>query len=386
MPAKTKHTAAAQRARKRLKGRGAKQNPVRKRGQGTETAAAVIADSIFTLKLEPKKGTDLYFAFNGDAEQASIKEVYKDLYASYAQICMGVKGEETRDLTELGMSIPSAFHQMLCNLKYRLLPHGYEFNVERDETGKSVQKHFFVIYHKCDWELQWNQLEVGPTLLHLAKHNKPLHDLFISFLASFRKCGLDLWSEGFMGATLDFMRDTAEEYEDYNEKEIAKSINDALDKYSTGIPSKYEKLIIKAPELKPSEMRRRAKLFKKDQEIANLIHQGSFIIEAGCNLYRYRYDAERPEDGWDIFLDLDSQCNIIWSFDDAFGQQHQETLDCEANNGYVQEPIWHRAITRDSKEFDFVKWAEEIRWPKQLILFFDNANHLLFEYHKKIKK
>lgn len=387
MPAKTNNRTTAQRTRERLKRRSPKQKPARQRGQGSPAAADFVADSIFELKLDSKKGAEVFFTHNGEEEitHKDAEQMYKELYASYERIYTAVKGEETRDVHQLGIDMPVAFHHMLNNLKMGLLPSGYRFNVEFDEHCGAAQKYFFVIYHECEWPLQWHEFEVGPALLHLAKCNKPLHDLFLSFLKCFRACGIDLWHEGFMGATLDYMGDVVEEYLGSDE-EVAASMNAAIENYSKGDASRYAKLIVNAKTVKPGEMRRRAKLYKKDQEIANLIHHGSVIIEDGNNLRKYRYEPVKEEEGWDTYLDLDSQCNIIWDWEDALSNEHRETLDSHANNGVVQEPVWHRAIIANSKDFDFITFAKEVRWPRQLSNFFETANDLLHKYSKKIKK
>lgn len=388
MPAKTTNRKIAQRARERGKGRSAKPKPVRKRGERAEAAPAVIANSIFDLRLKQKPGGEVFFTLKSGNEVAhkDVEQMYKELYASYERIYVGVKGQETRDVHQYGIDMPMAFHHMLSNLKMGLLPSGYNFNIEFDERCGAVQKYFFEIFHECEWQQQWHELEVGPTLLHLAKNNKPLHDLFLSFLKAFRNCGPDLWNEGFMGSTLEYFEESAEEYRGAGEIEAAESMEKSFVKYSKGEAAKYAKLIIKAKTIKPAEMRRRAKLYKKDQEIANLIHQGSFIIEGGNNIYRYRYQPVKPDDGWDFYVDLDSQCNIIWDYSDSFTSYHREALDNDANNGYIQDPVWHRPIVATTKDFDFAKFANEVRWPIQLSRFFDTANELIHKYTTKIKK
>lgn len=385
MPPKTINRKTAPGPRKGLKRRSPKQNAVRKRGQRAPVAPAVIANSIFELKLKPKPGAEVYFTLRGDNEVAhkSAEQMYKELYASYERIYEAMKGEKTVDLDAYGLGKPMSFHYMLTQLKGGLLPSGYNFNIDYDEKCGAAQQYFFTIYHHCEWPDHWQSFEIGPTILKLEKSNKALLDLFISFLKQLRGCGIYLWTGGFMGGTLDYISGQAEEYREIGEFDTAKEIEELIIDYEKGPPAKYNRLIQKAKIIKPAEMRRRAKLFKRDHDIANLIHQGSFIIEKGYELSNYRYNPSPPEEGYDIYLDLDDQCNIVWTHNDLLAEEHMNTLDAQAGEGQIQQAVFHRAITGKSGIFDFSKFIDEVRWPGELSHFFKTAHELTVKYTQK---
>ena len=386
MPQKTTDRNITRTARKGAQRRGAKQNVVRQRRPGAARADGVIGDSIFNIKFAPKKGSEVYFTLKGEeaTEHKPAEEMYRDLYESYERIYMLIKGEETRNVFELGVSLPGALDYMLSQLKMHLLPSGYSFNVEHDEYGKTPGKYYFVIYHPCKWPFHWHLLEVGKALQKLAKTNRPLHDLFLSFLKALRGCGIDLWDEGYMGNSVEYLEEQECSYMQEGDEDSIQELQKIRKLYEKGDAAKYKKRIVNAKTIEPGEMQRRCKLYKRDTEIANIIHQGCELIKTGCRLTHYRYVPEPPgEDEWDFFVDLDSQCNIIWDGSDYLFEVHTHFLDNDAANGYVQEAVWSMAVRPDTKEIDFLKIREEVRWPGQLAQYLGRAGDLMDKYLNK---
>jgi hypothetical protein len=380
MQTKTHNRTATPGIRKGTARRSKEQDPIRERREGAEGITEVIADSIFALTLSPKVGAEVFFKLGGSepVTHKGNEAMYNDLYASFENLYMQMTGQETRDTYKLGISLHVAFDHVIQQLKL-LLPSGYEFNIEYDEHCQNVQKYYFVIYHECVWQNWWHHLEVGKALLKLAKCNKPLHDLFLSFLKALGKCGVCFWDEGFMTCTFDYMDGLYYDLKGSDEKEQAKQVAADIKTYTTGIASKYRKLIAKAPVLAVDDMQKRARRFKNDSEIANIIHQGCELIRPGYRIRDYEYLPISNED-CDYFLELDSQCNIIWDSSDSYTAEHMEMLDNTANNGYVQEPVCSIKIEADTKNIDLPAMAMAARWPIELVNFFSRASELIDTY------
>lgn len=382
MPEKAINAGTTQRSRKGAKKRSSKHNVIRQRGQGAEAAPEIIADSIFALTLPIKSGAEVYFTHGGhetDIEHKANIEIYNDLYTSFEQMCLLIKGEETRDTHKLGLSLHVAFNHMLLQTKL-MIPSGFEFNIEYDERCKVAQKYYFVVYHYCEWPRYWLQFEIGKVVKKLIR-NKPLHDLFLSFLKGLGACGINFWNEGYMGNTLESLDEHAYmQKQDNDDPEEYINYNTAIKTYDKGPAGKYRRLIKRAATINPGQMAIRARRFKKDNEIANLIYQGCHILEAGCNLNNYRYMPDGSYEDYDYYLDLDSQCNIIWEWDDPLTSLHREYLDNDFNNGYSQEPAASLNIRADTKEIDFIRLTEQARWTALLANFFQRANELIDKY------
>lgn len=382
-----KNAGYAQKIRGSIKRRNAKQNTLCERGQAPTPNAAVIADSLFTLRLKPKPGCEVYFNQRGDDSALEHKDcisMYNDVYSSFANFYTQQTGHAMTDVHKLGLDAYIAFHHILTQMKM-LLPAGYDFNIEYDESSQQVQKYFLVIFYECDWRMWWHTLEIGEALPKL-RRNKSLYSLFLSFLKALQTVGVDLWDDGFMGSTLWVCREDYihQQHAEYGpESAEYKTARKELNSYTRGEALKVLKEIRKAEDIAPADLVNRAKRFKKDNEIANLIYQGANILKTGCKLteYCYQFDDMDLDYHGGEFLSLDSQCNIVWLLEDFVGSNHAETLDAVANNGYVQNPVLSLRLYADTK-VDFAELAKRAQWPMQLSDFFSRADELITKYLK----
>lgn len=380
MPKDTKYQRTAPKRRTRVKRRVARRKSLRQSGSASPAPAAFIADSIYSLKLKPKSGPEVFFSLNGkDLDIDDAETIFNDLWKAYMRLHYLVKGEKT-DFNPLaaGLSMPTVLHLLITNIK-TLIPAAFNFNIDRRDNGD----YHFTIFKYCEgWGRWFHALNVGHAILVLAKKNKPLHDLFLSFLREFsQSIGIPLWDQGLMGNTLESMDDRILNLAEEFEPEELKMYQEDIDFYQSGVGAAYARRIRSAKRMKASQIRQQAMRYRSAvaNPIANLIVQGCEILLSPYRLYDYYYMDECEQDG--CYVELDCQVNIIWSRDDNLFYEHEGNLDAYANEG-IQEPAMSIVISKDLKKFDPEEIKKKLAWPGELDKFFYRA----YEITEKFKK
>lgn len=391
MPTKSKQTRPAPQIRRSSGGRNAKQKIVFQRGISQPFAAAIVADSIYNLRLKPIEGPVVYKNVgininNGfSSKDFGIIDVYNDVYAIYKSLRKNLKGEKTFDTVKAGIDLGVGLHYILSEIN-KMTPAWMDINVERENSGKF----YIVAYAYCPFPASWHCIPVKDVVLKLKNENKALHDLFLSFLRSFssKEYGIyiDTWYNGYMSDMYDYVMEgelfqmQSEDDADTPEQKliIEKYENDIHD-YREGIAFKYQKLITKAKLMSGEELMKRAKRFKAGHPIANLIYQGATYMN-GRKITDYTY---YPFDGFDdeTFLPLCDQLNIIWDEADNVSRTYEEHLDACANEG-IQEPYVRLPLTTKTKEIDINKLINDREWMMQLSEYFTRAIDFINTYTK----
>lgn len=383
MPTKAKYKRSTRESRKRAERRAPGPAPAR-RGGTKPKDPEFIADSIYALKLKPKTGVDVYFNFRGFYAQEirDADRFYKDICGAFCNLYKQVKGEDFGDPTKrLNMTRADAIWFMINCIKSNLLPSGYSFNFDFDELCAKDSDYYITIYNECDWSEHWNVFDIGPAVKKMQKENPALLKLFFSFLKKFAKtCGIDFWNEGFMGAELECMEEHLLEQDEYFEdKETAMACREEYESYRNGEIASIRKQIAGARNLDAAQLASAAKRFKQNP-ITKIIQNGAEVIKPGYSIMQYRYisvsENERPY----FYLDLESQLNIIWNFSDYLTQMQKDALDSAAAEGGFQYPLFSVKITSKTKDIDFLKYKEAVRWPTLLHNFFSDANDQLNKY------
>jgi len=295
----------------------------------------------------------------------------EEIWAIYVNMMAKIRNEKlTLNPTAEGL-LPSTVLTMALRGLRSLIPRDFDFNIEHTNGV------FYIIAYKvCNWPRMWHCLEVGPALLKLAKKNKPLHDLYLSFLRTFsEKAGVGLWDFGELGYAAESLDDWLAEDDEAGKAEAIA----CLKEYRMGYIHQYLKRIRRSKVMKPEDLSRRARRFKAGNPIANLIYQGAEILKGGYSIHQFIYSHEG--DSEDLFLELDLQLNIAWDLNDSITGHCETLLDSMAQEG-VQEPVAALNIYSDTQLFDFDGLRKKSEWPDDLSNFFTRAWELTESFKK----
>lgn len=378
MPEKTKTKRPAQVARRSVvKSRIARHKTLRQSRRPASPSIAIFGDSIHRVSFKEKIGPEVFFKLSGEnMEIENFEKIFNDLWKAYTNLNYLLTGEKIQfDLYATGLNKGTILFHVVTSFK-KLIPQGFLVNVD-EENGK----YFFIIYSDCGWQPSWHALEVGPALIKLKKQNKKLHDLFISFLRALRDyTGLDLWDEGMMGSTLEYMDEHLLNMKGEHDEGDLAEYKAGIELYADGLPAAYAKLIRRAKKIKPEMIRRHAQRFKARHPIAKLISEGTEILIADCNIYRFCYRGTMEDNEMDYFLSFDSQANIIWNIEDEFSREHEEALDSQANEG-IQTPCFSFKIDASLRKIDFHELFEKCKWPEKFSQYFSRAFNLMKKFN-----
>lgn len=378
MPAKTKHKRAASQTGRRIKKRATRQSAARRGRTESSPTAAVIADSIYTVRFKERSGPEV-FCLLEDVDIRDFEKMYHDLWKAWANLKYRLTGDRINfNAGSAGISIPVCLNYVLTEFR-QMIPVEFKYNIEKDEkTGD----YYFMIYRYCEWYRCWHYIEVGQALVKLKKENRPLHDLFLSFLRLFNRHAADLWDIGLMGSSLDNLDDRVCQFEDEGEDDTVEKYNECISEYRNGSPSKYLPLIRNARAYKALDLKKRANRFKAGTPIANLIYQGADLFLERIEIQDYLYLPGDEEDSF--YLELESQVNIIWKEDDPLFNEHCEHMDALANEG-TQEPVLSFRIDASTRKVDFADLNKKSHWPNKLSKFFEIATELINSYTNERK-
>ncbi|MDF2189317.1 hypothetical protein [Paraflavitalea sp. CAU 1676] len=372
MPAKMEHKRAAHKYRKAVTGRKPGSKVVCQRGAEGATAAATIADSIHSVKLETKSGIYVFCnQSNATVEEDEVNDMCDEIWTIYRNMLAKIKKEKlSLDPLAAGLSPATALTMALRGLR-ALIPADFEFNIEH---SKGV--FFIVVYQFCDFQRMWHCLEVGPVLLKLAKCNKPLHDLYLSFIRTFsQSAGVGLWDSGELGYAAESMDDYLAEDDEKGRAEALECIH----LYEKGYIHDYLQRIKRAPVMKPAELLKRARRYKAGNPIANLIYQGAQLLTRGHSVHEFTYipagEVDHP------YLDLDLQLNVAWDLNDKVTAHCEYMLDGMAQEG-TQDPVAALNIFTNTKDYDFDALRKKATWPDELSQFFSRAWELTETFKK----
>lgn len=374
MPAKNKNRRATQKHGARFEKRTAQQAIARAGRWEPKNFNAVIADSIHSVRLKEKSGTEIFFAYEDDIDKKYWSNVLAGVWDAYTTASFILRGEVIKE-TVLDFKFEVAMFIALEKLK-KLLPQGFDMNIDHDADEENWHVTFF---KECEWNYGWNYFEVGPALLKLSKENKRLHLLLLSFLKAMRKAGVEFWCDGMIATDIEMMDDNIENIDFENDIQRLDYQNN-IDLYKKGDARKYMSYIKKAPDLSFDEMQKRAYKYKSPSPIANAIYQGCEVFKTGYRIHDFGYYLPNESYLDNSFLELESQISIIWK-DDAMINDHRDTLDAIAQEG-VQAPIVFQEIKKETKEIDFMKMRDKAAWPFQLYNYFNRADELIKKYVK----
>lgn len=389
MPKKNNHTAISPGTRPSTRRRNFRQKPAGEtpRGRRSTQDGAIIADSLFALRLKVIPGTEVFFVHENledpdNGEMLSLQLLHEDLLAIASNMRAVIKGDPIKvDLTDKGLEVSTAVAWNLEQIR-RLIPKDFEFNIEYGHIEKHGDGHFIMVYKECAWQPNFLVFPIGNLLMRLRRQNKQLHDLFLSFFRSFtQSTGINLWWQGFAGHSFSVFKERYDDmYEELTEEQRADWLKD-LNNYQgkEGNAFRYQRLIIHAPLLDGPELARRAMRFQNP--LASIITYGAQLMD-GTNYYKdFTYYPQGNTD--DVYhLEQDGQQAFVWDIEDNFFADFEQDVDATAHEG-VQIPVISMEISHKRKEFDFLSLRQKMDWPNKLVLFFNHANNTLNEYERK---
>lgn len=376
MPANVKTKKTAQRTRKRSHGRAHRPIPGHQERAIYPRHKTIVADSIHSLILEPKPGADVWFSLNGDGVECA-DDMYRDLLACLKNALQLTgkreKGERFFDPLNTGLSMGMSIDYVTRTFKNEIVPFGFDFNIDYDsDTGW-----YFSIYKELDSANEWCTISIRRVVDKLQAENKPLHDLFVSFLATFAaKINIPTWFDTIGEIIMDHLPEKIEELHEYDDHEQIFELTQTIDLYKKGMPSQYGNIF------KTRKYRRSTgAILKKLPTVAGSHKELAEVIREGCRLISLPYTLDDFEygDSDNSGLRFMDQYLILWDESDNFSFEIGEYINAYAMEG-VFPPIVRVPVTGTAKELD-LKWLVNAdTFPVELNNFFLQMNECFKKY------
>ncbi|MES1249922.1 MAG: hypothetical protein ABUL46_04515, partial [Chitinophaga rupis] len=336
------------------------------------------ADSFYSLKLTPKTGPQVMFGAEGhEYNLASAERMCNDLWDAFMRLKYLRTGKNSSfNPLQAGLSIAASLDMAIQGFR-SVVPKEYDFNIDHEKHGPTEDYHFIVYRHCQGWEPFKHILPIGDVLRGLAVKNRPLHDLFLSFIRLFsQSIGIPLWDQVISGMGVDHLDERLINMESNSSPDEMQDIRDDIELYNKGMAASYGRKIRSAKRMKPVELMRRARRFKGP--IAGIIYQGSELLMSSCRLWDYYYLDEYFDDA--RYLELDAQVTILWREYDNLYFELEEYVEAVANEG-IQEPIAYFHVDRHLKSFDLEELEAKIKWPAQLAKFIESAYQVIKKFN-----
>ena len=379
MPATTKTKRTARATGKGAAAGSNKKRPGRKAGGGTAPAdPRIIANTVFALTLKAKGGAEVFYKSNArfdNEDESKPSRIYDDLLASLNNALRLLGKEPMYDVKPL-LGIGVATDTLLRRFEKEVKPFGFDYNIDhKEETG-----FHFTIFKEIDAYACLNVFEIKRTVLSLARRNQPLHDLFIIFLKSLQEtCDLYFWFDD------EYPLDSLEQYidergeidDDPDADEDINRISSCVDDYKNGDPAKYKKLILKSKGMAPDDILQQLAKIKSRHPAVNVIKEGCKLLASGYKMNDFCYESiSYDEYNGGIGLRFYNQSVIAWVVGDDYFHEHEQFVDCDAQEGVLMPTISFQISPKTKKlNFDWLRNGEG--WPLQMSEYFDYVNKKL---------
>lgn len=385
MPQETIRKKASRTAGRRSKGGAAQHQDICRTGS-IEGACSVIADSVYSVVLKPKSGAEILFAhgvqavkelvFDGDGYTLDPYQLYNDLYACYLVAHKSLHPDRAifDPIQDFELPIYEAMNHLLMSFRL-LIPKEFDFNIERTDKGEF----FFMVYGQCGTMDGMASMFIGKAIKKLGRTNTKLHDLFVEFLyLLIYKVDITPWWDG-MDYAIEAIRDEVE----YNNQELdrddLRKLTKDLNLYITGDAHYYANTIRKAMPRTTEEILALCSAYRKNNPIRQMIEAGCALIDEGFSWRQFEYQSDNPEDYGDVYLRLDLQSLIAWTYRGQVWDWHEDYINTDAQEG-VECPIANMPIKKNMSSFDLGRLKSMQQFPEKFDAFFALANKLLNKY------
>lgn len=382
MPA-VQHKRASLYNRKNTNGRKIRRTIARRKAsiRDKEEAPKVIANSAFTLTLQPKAWASLPHS------EADPKEValYRDLVWAYN------KGAELAGVEKIiykkSNTSTAAISDVLKQFKQTICPPGFEVNIEEHHHRKTnTQRFHFTIYKEASFPCYWHFFEVKHVVRHLKKTNQKLHDFFIVWLRSFIfSCSIPVWFDGPMADSQFILSNYAAELRHMLEKKDLPEVHDALERngytekemqdrlkaieetmkvYATGEAQEYMQKLLKTKPVKPHYLLRSLKKFPQQNKIVKFMKHACELMKERVGVMDFGYSRAFGEDVEGV--EFEQQIAIIWDWHDHYSGCYARHLEDMSSGMEVFPPVIACHILPSGVyNLDLKNFPQHINWPNK---------------------
>lgn len=360
-----------------------------KEGQGCKErsrtkadTSKVVASSLFALRLKPLVGIEvmekqsLIITSSSYGEEENFYKMYNDLLeVTHHAIYMITSDMNSFEFDPLkdGMHFSNAFTALLRHFEKKVLPEGFEYNIDKDKEG-----YYFTLYSFCEFENHWHPFEIKPIVEYLEdKGDEQLMELFFTVLHTFKQ-ETDTWS--WWGGGMSYAECMMDDYELENrydlddEDEYMEFANnsDLVLSYKSGYIYSISKKITNSPiDGAQSLMLELADFEQSDPIVEWMFKVLEFIMETPGNVRDYVYFQD--EEDIEMGLNFMQMVTIIWDWDDIYTKYEMEAIDSEAQNVGVSDATYSFTVRKGFDIENYIKRDEKKQWPMHL--------HKLWDYH-----
>jgi hypothetical protein len=348
-------------------------------GGSAEGASTIIADSLFTLRLQELPGIEVRSRMGEKnvilSGGVDYRQMYNDLRAAFIRATKLLTGETTAyDPVSYGYTVARGLGMITQAFKNNIVPEGMSLAIKEGDRNQFK----YVIYTYTDFPEFYCPFQIKPVVEYLAKTDHLLLDLFLDVIAFFyRSCGISTWFDSPYG------------YADYRAEELID--RETWDEYygedsdaSTELENaRYEHFIDTYFDYHGGQARFVQSYlqgsFKKPDYLAaqvDKVRPGKLkefmtrALELAAEPYTVHtfLDNDISENEPGECVAFDRQVAIIWDWLDPIAELEDEGLEIEAQNGMVIPPVVKVYVSGETKELDLSKDAidKKALWPTRL--------------------
>lgn len=374
MPQKINRKRATQRSRNRTKP-GAHKAPERCRPgvRCSEEGPAIIANSFFALTLPKLKGyqtvQEEFCAF-----QEPVSRINTDLLGSLNRALKLLHNIPPIKVDKLKHT--DAFELIINVFESRVLPAGFKYNIERDES----QNYMFTVYKAIHFEDYWHFFPIKKIVDHLEKKDNNLLQLFLCTINALRSIAdFNAWFDNLYAADMiihdedganDYLLRMDDLYD--NEEEGIAAGNEFMsdvEAYKTGRVKQYQEAI-HSSNYDINKIAAGVKKYRSNNKIASWIKQALDLLQDGQCLNNFKYSGLADEDYGDGCVRLEDQVTILWSETDSVFKITAEYMDNEAANFGVEQPFLNFPISKTNRFIPFNTIPVAEKWMGKISTLF----------------
>lgn len=341
MPQNSKHIPVTSTTRKSAVKRKNKQVARCKEGAGKPAQdPAIIANSIFALTLPQRKAYELWVNDEVSPFEKSTGEIADDLLAAVNRAFV-LKGKQKVTIAKAA-DTKQKLEFVLAQFKQHILPEGYEFNINKDESGR----YYFLMYKPVEFGEYWHTFHIKPVMKWLEKKDPQLTEIFldvIDLLVS--HCDFNIWYGSWYPydmfindewASDDYICNNLESCETDEERlEMSQKWAALKQCYKSGEAFHLQKRISK----RKSNIKKVNEFLKQQRTTPFItwLRMAAEIINDGKCLQNFKCE-ELHEFDTDGMFHLEDQVMILYDEDWLF-DEGCEYVDNDANNFGVEYPF-----------------------------------------------
>lgn len=383
MQTKTKAKRTTSKPRKGYNARAGHNESGSARIRREENPSAVIADSLFALKLPNKTGVEVFTNTAVNDHTADLIAMYTDLYQALENALKVLKKRSTGFNPYPTLGIATSIDWVLRQFEKHVKPRHLDYNIEFDEYKN---QYYFVLYKNCNYSCMYNVIQVRHVLKHLKSKSIAIHDSFLQFIRLFSiHTGIDFWFSGRVDWSIDWIgeRVKSEDYEDEVELEESRRIWEDYTK-PEGQANQCQRAIKSLKSLSIGQFKKQLASLNQRHELVKTMKCVTDFLSKNAKFnihdFEYRFSDEYGDDG--PVLSFPDQFAIMWDCNDSVFWFHTEMVDNDAQEG-VAIPTVYIPISKDSKKIDCNWFNAALDYPNALEQQIELINKTIKIYEPK---